>query len=491
MPGKKHPKMYEKSIDDTYFDLDPAEPPYRMECYLSKGQVVGASTLRTYLVRKCDFVNPNPVGKDKLDITQVGDKNFLFRTTKKTQALYEEIIKEVLEDARLGPCVSVIDIPEKQTKKLIVAFRQKSTRKFFSAMTDSFHYHNLYTTRKFVDNFSSGVTIFSFYLKQIGQHTENFENVIQNVQREATLLYCLPENTLEKYVETKDLSVTEAIYGNVGWIFCQHFLKRLGSEYDGLSKIIDTKNISHLEVLSNIKQKLRADTFTREYILEIVKTYPELVRMLFQHFAGIHNIGNSTEQDGKLVSEQAIMQEIKKTVQNRSEFKVFESYLNFNKSVLKTNFFRATKVALSFRLDPSFLPQTEYPKTPFGMFLVIGAGFRGFHIRFRDISRGGIRLIKSRNRENFTINLRNLLDENYGLAATQHRKNKDIPEGGSKGTILLDVGIKNQRACFEKYVDAILDLVLYNERYQIRDLYGSEEILFFGPDEGTADMMDW
>ena len=192
-----------------------------------------------------------------------------------------------------------------------------------------------------------------------------------------------------------------------------------------------------------------------------------------------------------MIAEEHVMQEIKKTVQNRSEYKVFESYLSFNKSTLKTNFFRSTKVALSFRLDPSFLSKSEFPRTPFGLFLVIGAGFRGFHIRFRDIARGGIRLIKSRNRENLTINLRNLLDENYGLAATQQRKNKDIPEGGSKGTILLDVGIKNFRAAFEKYVDAILDLVLFNERYQIKDLYGAEEILFFGPDEGTADMMDW
>lgn len=27
-------------------------------------------------------------------------------------------------------------------------------------------------------------------------------------------------------------------------------------------------------------------------------------------------------------------------------------------------------------------------------------------------------------------------DENYGLASTQNLKNKDIPEGGAKGTIL-------------------------------------------------------
>ena len=87
------------------------------------------------------------------------------------------------------------------------------------------------------------------------------------------------------------------------------------------------------------------------------------------------------------------------------------------RNVLKTNFYQPTKVALSFRLAPDFLPEVEYPKKPFGMFFVIGmfsvlvcrrdgsaqwlAGgeFRGFHIRFKDVARGGIRIVMSRNRE--------------------------------------------------------------------------------------------
>lgn len=39
-------------------------------------------------------------------------------------------------------------------------------------------------------------------------------------------------------------------------------------------------------------------------------------------------------------------------------------------------------------------------------------------------------------RRNYSINQRLLFDENYGLASTQSLKNKDIPEGGAKGTIL-------------------------------------------------------
>jgi glutamate dehydrogenase len=33
------------------------------------------------------------------------------------------------------------------------------------------------------------------------------------------------------------------------------------------------------------------------------------------------------------------------------------------------------------------------------MFFVVGGEFRGFHIRFRDVARGGIRIVRSRNKE--------------------------------------------------------------------------------------------
>lgn len=149
-------------------------------------------------------------------------------------------------------------------------------------------------------------------------------------------------------------------------------------------------------------------------------------------------------------------------------------------------------MALSFKMNPSFLSEVEYPRPLFGLFFVLGSGFRAFHLRFRDIARGGIRIVKSRNPENYSINLRSLLDENYGLAATQQKKNKDIPEGGSKGTILLDIDHQDKpKLSFEKYVDAILDLLLIGEKDNIKDLYNKPEILFFGPDEGTAEMMDW
>lgn len=99
------------------------------------------------------------------------------------------------------------------------------------------------------------------------------------------------------------------------------------------------------------------------------------------------------------LTDEELYDKIRRSVPNKQDLQVLESFLIFNKHVLKTNFYQPTKVALSFRLAPDFLPEVEYPRKPFGMFIVIGNEFRGFHIRFRDVARGGIRIVMSRNKE--------------------------------------------------------------------------------------------
>lgn len=42
---------------------------------------------------------------------------------------------------------------------------------------------------------------------------------------------------------------------------------------------------------------------------------------------------------------------------------------------------------------------------------------------------------------------------------------------------------------FKKYISGILDLL--EQSPEIVDRLGKQEILFFGPDEGTAEYMDW
>lgn len=111
---------------------------------------------------------------------------------------------------------------------------------------------------------------------------------------------------------------------------------------------------------------------------------------------------------------------------------------------LKTNYYRQNKTALSFRLDPHYLDhlpfdrKEKFPELPYAIFFMKGFYFAGFHIRFRDLSRGGLRTVFPEKREQMIAERNQLFAECYNLAYTQNKKNKDIPEGGSKAVILLE-----------------------------------------------------
>ncbi|KAI8341466.1 Glutamate/Leucine/Phenylalanine/Valine dehydrogenase-domain-containing protein [Chlamydoabsidia padenii] len=500
--------QYEKKIDEKFLDSSVASLAYRVESYRSNGTVASdiSSQLRCYFVTKCQFVNPDPTPEQETDINQVADKSFLLKATEHTRNTYEEVMRNVLQ--RTGPVIEVYEVQGTREHRLVIGYRQRSTQGFFSAMSDLYHFYDLYSSRKYVEQFSNGVTIMGLYLKQMPTSKAlPLEHSIYQVMKETSLLYCLPSTPLQEFFKSNKLSVQETVYGFTTWIFAQHFLNRLGKEYLSLSNILDNTNPIHEEVLTKMKKRLRQDTFTREYILDIIKLYPELIKLLYANFASVHYVNQREASLQPTISYQRLTtlenlsteqlrKKIINTTSNAHEQLVFDAILTFNQHVLKTNFYQSTKVALSFRMDPSFLPEIEYPNKLYGMFLVVGSEFRGFHLRFRDVARGGIRIIRSRNREAYSINQRTLFDENYALAATQQRKNKDIPEGGSKGTILLDIDQQDKPlVAFEKYVDSILDLLIDGQSPGIKeklvDLTGKPEILFFGPDEGTADYMDW
>lgn len=117
--------------------------------------------------------------------------------------------------------------------------------------------------------------------------------------------------------------------------------------------------------------------------------------------------------------------------------------LNFIEYTLKTNFYRNNKTAFSFRLDPHYLDHVPFnrkelfPELPYGIFFVKGMHFFGFQIRFKDLARGGLRTVFPEKTEHMIAERNNVFHECYNLAYTQHKKNKDIPEGGAKGVIFL------------------------------------------------------
>ncbi len=122
---------------------------------------------------------------------------------------------------------------------------------------------------------------------------------------------------------------------------------------------------------------------------------------------------------------------------------VLKQAVNFIHYCLKTNFYRRNYTALSFRLDPKYLDEIpfdrrqKFPELPFAIFFIRGLHFFAYHIRFKDLSRGGLRTVYTEQEERMIVERNNVFTECYNLAYTQQLKNKDIPEGGSKAVIFL------------------------------------------------------
>jgi glutamate dehydrogenase len=136
-----------------------------------------------------------------------------------------------------------------------------------------------------------------------------------------------------------------------------------------------------------------------------------------------------------------------------------------------------------------------YPEgTPYGVFYVHGRRFNGFHVRFRDIARGGMRLVTPASVEQLAIESARHFDEAHALATAQQLKNKDIPEGGSKCVILVDTsdlppGPDSKglilRKSVKSFTDAMLDLIVRTPETEkkVVDLLGKQELIYLGPDE--------
>lgn len=510
--------QYEDSIDVKYLDPSDGENAYRAEFFSAplnyktdailsgiaekRGEIT-ENLIKCYFVYKTKFEN---VDRQSTDINKISDQTFLKIASQYTKKLYQEIINDVL--VTTGPVIKYFPIDESQEYRVIIGYKQKSTTKYISALSILANYYKLSTTRKYVENFANGTTIISMYIKNLNNKKNLIELSIHQVIKEASLLYCIPNNIFHDQFLKSELSLQESIYSQCGVIFVTHFLNRLGPEYNKLANLLDpSKSVIHQEVLLSLKKRLRSETYTQNFIREVFSQRFEIVKKLYRQFADVHYIKSSME---KTLSYQRLSQITpvgseeefetllsRECSQNEHHAIVLRALYVFNKSILKTNFFISTKVALSFRLKPDFLPITEYPELPYGMFFIVGSDFRGFHIRFRDIARGGIRVVRSRSQDAYNVNVLNLFDENYNLANTQQRKNKDIPEGGSKGVILLDPGHAQERAeaCFQKYIDSLIDLLIKqhipNKKESWVDLYNKPEILFLGPDEGTAQYTDW
>lgn len=462
----------ERRIEERY-------PTYRLQSYRTSRKAAGLEYLRMYLAHRPQFAM-EPVMTGVTDIRKVGDPMFLGSIPEDTLGRYQKLLQE--HEGWESPKIDVAHDKKSGELRIMIVINRGSGHHFFSNISDVLNSHNLVSNRKYVEQFANGKTLYVIYLENIADL-----RLVEDVIEDIGLVYAIPESPLFELFRAGKLDAKETLFGVSAWSFAHQFLSGFNEEYVKLAAALkDSPEM--LGILRNLKTKLAKDTYQESRVWDALCDNFLFIKKAFALFdRKFDPLKKNHAVDADLA---ALKKDILRNIPTDIDRSIFLAVALFIETTLRTNFYIREKTSLTYMYDPRFLNKVDYPETPFGIFHVVGAEFRGFYVRFRDIARGGIRIVKSPNLQTYLNNSDLIFDENYNLAWTQQRKNKDIPEGGSKGTILLNWGYMDKaRECFKKYVDGLLDLILPNET--VVDTYGKPVILFLGPDEGTADLMEW
>lgn len=326
--------------------------------------------------------------------------------------------------------------------------------------------------------------------------------------------------------------------------------------FDGLDTI-DSRLVTPGYISGNMGNLLRAAAtfvhqalvnldhhlYTIESVTEAFYRHPELTRELCEAFKHKFDPWNH-DYEAYLKVRKRFLNDVSRidTGQEENDIRrknILLQAMNFVHYSLKTNFYRMNMTALSFRLDPAYLDeipfarQERFPVLPYAIIFIKGMHFFAFHIRFKDLARGGVRTIYPDQTERMLVEINRVFVECYNLAYTQHKKNKDIPEGGAKAVIFIkpyaqleeeseilrreleDAGTPDEEVARKvelfrreqkmeflyhaqrSFVEALIAIVNCDASGKLRgkymlDFWKKPEYIYLGPDENMHDsMIQW
>lgn len=257
------------------------------------------------------------------------------------------------------------------------------------------------------------------------------------------------------------------------------------------------------------------ERFNLEQIQRAFTDHPEMSQLLLQLF-------KTRFSPEPPLDDKTYQQRVTETTQTIEEYNIGHRWLDdIRRSIyrcglllithsLKTNFFVVEKQALAFRLDPDYLIKlghdfiADLPDSrPFRVTFFYSRFGAGYQIGFSDIARGGWRTVIARSSDDYITTSSTIFREAYVLAHTQHLKNKDIYEGGSKLVIALDASdlgqseheVLRNRLYKLQYsmTNALLDIFITSNGItadqRVVDYYRDDEAIEIGPDENMHDEM--
>ena len=203
-------------------------------------------------------------------------------------------------------------------------------------------------------------------------------------------------------------------------------------------------------------------TFSQAYMEDTLSASPHVARLLVELFEARFDPdrpGSSEEEADRLTLQ---VEEALEEVVSLDEDRILRSFLNVILATVRTNYFQngpngEPKPYLSFKLDPSRVPELPLPRPMFEIF-VYSPRTEGVHLRGGEVARGGIRW--SDRKEDFRTEI-------LGLMKAQTVKNAVIVPVGAKGGFVVkqpptggdrETMMKEVVACYREFICGLLDL---------------------------------
>ncbi|WP_320044424.1 NAD-glutamate dehydrogenase domain-containing protein [uncultured Desulfobacter sp.] len=409
------------------------------------------------------------------------------QTPRLTRNRYEMFLETV--ESEVTPVIEMFPLAD--TAETRFMFNSDFEKPQMALLRRLFSDHGLTITRAYWEPYrtKAGVpsSICSLYVT--GDLSGSLEEVIIDDLR-AFLSFRVSE-IIRLYVDGR-LSFRQMLFAGNAVDFTHMFIyKERGIHGD--KEIMDSlENADHKAAFASRVHESNKFTYVSRKIMETVCAHPDLVKFLFKLFDDRFNPAGPCDCDeDKLNSawtgfEQTLAVRFMDNPLGRD---IFSFMFKFICATLKTNFYKPEKRSFAFRMDNRILDPLVFEQFVFGVFYVNGHYASGTHLRADDIARGGLRMIRV-TPGNHALELDNAVMLNYALGPKAQRlKHKDICESGSKGVVVPHplYATYSMQALYD-YTDGIMDLMLPD--VDVVDLYKKPEMIFFGPDEGTAPLMD-
>ena len=404
-----------------------------------------------------------------------------------TRERYETVLKE--SENAISPLIEVFNLPETGETRLM--FNSDFEMPQLPVFRKLFQDHGLILSRVYWEPYcgksQAPSSICSLYTR--GELSRKKEDAL--LKDLYAYLAMSITNMTDLYVEGC-LSFKEMLFGANAVDFTHMFIFKESKNLVDREIMSSLTSPDHKEAYAGRIHDANKSTYVYKIILETARKNPDLIQFLYTLFENRFD----PSRNNRLSSDALAMKfnEFEKIIAVRFidfnlGYEIFRFMFKLVTSTLKTNFYKDIKRSYAFRLDNAILDPIVFTQPVYGIFYVNGHYACGTHLRAGDIARGGLRMIRV-SAANHATELDNVVMLNYALGPKAQRlKHKDICESGSKGVVVPHpIYARCSLEALYDYTEGIMDLMLPD--HQIVNYLGQPEMIFFGPDEGTAPLMD-